>query len=125
MRGHFIGLPKLLILLGMAVMAMSAVFMVRSFASHQQPGEAIPDSIAAMLRGGTCYSRTSFSCTTGKKQCLTGKKDCVKITKMMVYQFEQSSFGMEKPAGTNLCCGNAGVSCTDVWTGSDNCGTGG
>jgi hypothetical protein len=64
MRGHILGLPKLL---GIAVVVMLAVFLAWTFASPSLPGEAIPDSTAAMVRGGACGKEVVVSCKDATK----------------------------------------------------------
>lgn len=122
MRGHVIGLPRLPRLLGITVMGMLVVFMARSFAMFPQPGEAIPDSLAATLRGGTCYSSITNTCKyVGMGKCNDNNSPCAlhNLDEGNVFG-DESALG-NKPAGDKYCCGSSDKGCSDVWTTKTSC----
>ncbi len=103
MRGHIISLPRLLGI-GIAVMAALVVFMAWSFASSSQPGEAIPDSVAATLRGGGCGTEVIFQCLDGTKvnpKCIV--REITSYTSPGIYQQDKMDYCGAKVNGVLMC----------------------
>lgn len=125
MRGHIVGLPKLLILLAIAVMMTPVTFMAWSFAGFPQPGEAIPDSIAATLRGGGCSSGLNgpFPCTNSNTKCTLSDGTTTQCeAQAAVYDFPGQ--GIYGGKGAEYCCG-ADTSCNFYREDKTDCGKGG
>jgi hypothetical protein len=129
MRGHIIGLSKLLMLFGIAVTAMTVILMAGNIAGLPQLGEAVPDAIANGLRGGdaACWSDfTKESCKTLAGDACATKTPCNMTTYVLL--MNPSTTGIK--GKDFLCCGTmpegGGMfTCTMVPTKTDTCETSG
>jgi len=123
MRGHIIGLSRLL---SIAVMAMLVVFMAWNLTSAPQPGEAIPDSIATTLRGG-CNGRYAATCYPNMDPTLTcnsGSKTVVCDAKSGgIWDVKNPGF-FQRSTDPSFCCGAQDrMSCIAYAQGTVYCST--